>query len=53
VAFSLRRPQKIIFEKIKKDIKNAEIYADFKMVEKISKKCTHKKLLTKMDYTLY
>jgi hypothetical protein len=24
--------------------KNAEFYADFRMVEKIAKKCTHKKL---------
>jgi hypothetical protein len=35
-------------EKIKKDIRNAEFYADFKAVEKVAKKFTYKKLLTKM-----
>jgi hypothetical protein len=28
--------------------KNAEFYAGFKTVEKVAKKVTHKKLLTKM-----
>jgi hypothetical protein len=36
--------QKFCFEKIKKDIKNAEFHADFKSIEKDVKKCTRKKL---------
>jgi hypothetical protein len=43
------RPQKIVFEKNKtKNLKKTEFYADFKTVEKIAKKFTNKKLLTKM-----
>jgi hypothetical protein len=32
----------------KKYTKNAELYADFRTVEKVAKKFRHKKLLTKM-----
>jgi hypothetical protein len=41
-------PKKLFLKKIKKHIKNAEFYAAFKTVEKVAKKFTHKKLLTKM-----
>jgi hypothetical protein len=37
-----------IFYKSYSISKNAEFYADFKTVEKVAKKLTHKKLLTKM-----
>jgi hypothetical protein len=33
----LIRPQKIIFDKNKKDLKNTEFYAAFKTVEKVAK----------------
>jgi hypothetical protein len=36
--------QKFCFEKIKKDIKNAEFHADFKSIEKDVKKRTRKNL---------
>ncbi len=35
-------PKKIVFEKIKKVLKNAEFQADFESVEKVVKKCTKK-----------
>jgi hypothetical protein len=44
----LIRQKKIIFEKNQTIYQNAEFCADFKTVEKVSKKFTHKKLLTKM-----
>jgi hypothetical protein len=37
-------------EKIKEDIKNAEIHADFESVEKVVKKCT-KKVISKTRLT--
>ena len=43
-----KNPQKIIIEKIKKLYKNAEFHADFENAEKVAKKCTQKKILTKM-----
>jgi hypothetical protein len=42
--------KKICFEKIKKDVKNAEFHADFESVEKVVKKCT-KQVISKTSLT--
>jgi len=43
-----RTPQKLFLKKSKKVYKNEEFHADLENAEKVAKKCTQKKILTKM-----
>jgi hypothetical protein len=49
VALSANKtPNKLLLKKNQKNVKNSEFYDAFKTVEKVAKKFTHKKLLTKL-----